>query len=48
MIRIMIVSILFVPFIIEECKVTTKDNLKSASNLNGNLNCSKELEHYAS
>ena len=25
-----------------------EDNLKSASNLNGNLNCSKELEHYAS
>ena len=24
------------------------DNLKSASNLNDNLNCSKELEHYAS
>ena len=24
------------------------DSLKSASNLNGNLNCSKELEHYAS
>ncbi len=24
------------------------NNLKSASNLNGNLNCSKELEHYAS
>ena len=24
------------------------DNLKSASNLNGNLNCSKELEHYSS
>ena len=24
------------------------ENLKSASNLNGNLNCSKELEHYAS
>ena len=23
-------------------------SLKSASNLNGNLNCSKELEHYAS
>jgi len=23
-------------------------NLKSTSNLNGNLNCSKELEHYAS
>ena len=26
----------------------TLQNLKSASNLNGNLNCSKELEHYAS
>jgi len=25
-----------------------KLSLKSASNLNGNLNCSKELEHYAS
>ena len=25
-----------------------KINLKSASNLNDNLNCSKELEHYAS
>ncbi len=25
-----------------------EENLKSASNLNGNLNCSKELEHYAS
>ena len=25
-----------------------QSNLKSASNLNGNLNCSKELEHYAS
>ena len=25
-----------------------KDILKSASNLNGNLNGSKELEHYAS
>ena len=25
-----------------------KMNLKSASNLNDNLNCSKELEHYAS
>ncbi|WP_390435273.1 hypothetical protein [Parabacteroides merdae] len=24
------------------------ETLKSASNLNGNLNCSKELEHYAS
>ena len=27
---------------------TSLVNLKSASNLNGNLNCSKELEHYAS
>ena len=27
---------------------TLEINLKSASNLNGNLNCSKELEHYAS
>lgn len=27
---------------------TKQVNLKSASNLNGNLNCSKELEHYAS
>ena len=27
---------------------TNVDFLKSASNLNGNLNCSKELEHYAS
>ena len=26
----------------------TRYDLKSASNLNGNLNCSKELEHYAS
>ena len=25
-----------------------KESLKSASNLNGNLNCSKELEHYSS
>ena len=25
-----------------------KKDLKSASNLNGNLNSSKELEHYAS
>ena len=40
------------------CQCTNKKNdalleikeidLKSASNLNGNLNCSKELEHYAS
>ena len=29
-------------------KGNTLYNLKSASNLNGNLNCSKELEHYAS
>ena len=29
--------------------LSINDNtLKSASNLNGNLNCSKELEHYAS
>ena len=27
---------------------TLNINLKSASNLNDNLNCSKELEHYAS
>ncbi len=32
---------------INETKIATI-NLKSASNLNGNLNCSKELEHYAS
>ena len=30
-------------------QITTRIlTLKSASNLNGNLNCSKELEHYAS
>ena len=39
--------------IIEEIKTDSffekfKYNLKSASNLNGNLNGSKELEHYAS
>lgn len=28
--------------------ILKKEILKSASNLNGNLNCSKELEHYAS
>jgi len=28
--------------------ILLEQNLKSASNLNGNLNCSKELEHYAS
>ena len=28
--------------------MSKKITLKSASNLNGNLNCSKELEHYAS
>ena len=27
---------------------STTSILKSASNLNGNLNCSKELEHYSS
>ena len=32
----------------EKRSESIKDNLKSASNLNGNLNCSKELEHYAS
>ena len=30
------------------CPMQIVFNLKSASNLNGNLNCSKELEHYAS
>ena len=29
-------------------KLGVDKNLKSASNLNDNLNCSKELEHYAS
>ena len=29
----------------KKCRINI---LKSASNLNGNLNCSKELEHYAS
>jgi hypothetical protein len=35
---------------INETKIATINMiiLKSASNLNGNLNCSKELEHYAS
>ena len=28
--------------------IDKENSLKSASNLNGNLNCSKELEHYAS
>ena len=32
----------------EEHKLDFIINLKSASNLNGNLNCSKELEHYSS
>ena len=32
----------------EVLKGTSFIILKSASNLNGNLNCSKELEHYAS
>ena len=31
-----------------ESKTLSYIVLKSASNLNGNLNCSKELEHYAS
>lgn len=42
--------------IIENSRISARPNmtvgdlftLKSASNLNGNLNCSKELEHYAS
>ena len=33
---------------IELIPVGKENILKSASNLNGNLNCSKELEHYAS
>ena len=34
----------------KELKISALDkvDLKSASNLNDNLNCSKELEHYAS
>ena len=32
----------------ERYNAKNKNTLKSASNLNGNLNCSKELEHYAS
>ena len=34
----------------EQKRMNKRENniLKSASNLNGNLNCSKELEHYAS
>jgi len=34
--------------IVRELKNMPLYILKSASNLNGNLNCSKELEHYAS
>ena len=30
------------------CELDALFILKSASNLNGNLNCSKELEHYSS
>ena len=33
---------------VSQTTVTKQEILKSASNLNGNLNCSKELEHYAS
>ena len=33
---------------IDELRKEINNILKSASNLNGNLNCSKELEHYAS
>ena len=32
----------------DDAEATEVYILKSASNLNGNLNCSKELEHYAS
>lgn len=32
----------------KQFRLTFIVSLKSASNLNGNLNCSKELEHYAS
>ena len=32
----------------KRCNTEIDITLKSASNLNGNLNCSKELEHYAS
>ena len=43
----------YVIYVNDKCVITACDNnafinLKSASNLNGNLNCSKELEHYAS
>ena len=38
--------------LLSSCSFEQEDSLllslKSASNLNGNLNCSKELEHYAS
>ena len=37
-----------VPMILKIRESSDKINLKSASNLNGNLNCSKELEHYSS
>ena len=36
------------PMFLFKNRYKIKYNLKSASNLNGNLNCSKELEHYAS
>ena len=35
-------------FSVDHAYLTNFIDLKSASNLNGNLNCSKELEHYAS
>ena len=38
----------FLPRELMITKPISKYILKSASNLNGNLNCSKELEHYAS
>ena len=43
---LLIVVVLFV--FLQMVKPFFQKNLKSASNLNGNLNCSKELEHYAS
>ena len=40
---------IFINFVASKYEKNGKyGDLKSASNLNGNLNCSKELEHYAS
>ena len=43
---LLVIGIIAVGFVRQAKKEA--NNLKSASNLNGNLNCSKELEHYAS